>query len=202
MLDVLCTVTYVNVVVASVLDSVDQKVWEFFVRNPFLTSVAQLVTAVGVLYVLLPLSAVVGIYLWRRSGSVLTAVTPWIAVQVNSLVVANLKEWTSVVRPPREFWIVEASAGSFPSGHVANTTAFVVVVVISLNGIQPTKLRLLSYGGGVLCIAMAWSRLALNVHWLTDVVAGWCVGAAISFAVLSVIQKIKSQRASQLQTPG
>ena len=191
-----------NVVVASVLDSIDQNVWEFFVRNPFLISLARLVTGIGVLPVLLPLSALCGVYLWRRSNSVLVAVTPWIAVQVNSLVVANLKEWTAVVRPPREFWIVSASAGSFPSGHVANTTAFVVVVALLVTGFHPAHKVLLWSAGGLLSVAMAWSRLALNVHWLTDVVAGWFVGTATSFVVVNLMQRIKFQRASQLQTPG
>jgi len=192
----------VNVVVASVLDSIDQNVWEFFVRNPFLISFARLVTGIGVLPVLLPMSALCGVYLWRRTNSILVAVTPWIAVQVNSLVVANLKEWTAVVRPPREFWIVGASAGSFPSGHVANTTAFVVVAVLLIVGFHPTQKVLLWSAGGLLSVAMAWSRLALNVHWLTDVVAGWFVGTATSFFVVNVMQRIRSQRASQLQTPG
>lgn len=191
-----------NVVVASVLDSADQNVWEFFVRNPFLISLARFVTGIGVLHVLLPLSALCGVYLWRRSASGLVAVTPWIAVQVNSLVVANLKEWTAVVRPPREFWIVGASAGSFPSGHVANTTAFVVVVVLLVAGFHPAQKGLLWFGGGLLSVAMAWSRLALNVHWLTDVVAGWFVGAATSFVVVNLMQRIKSRRVNQLQTPG
>lgn len=191
-----------NVVVASVLDSIDQNVWEFFVRNPFLISLARLVTGIGVLPVLLPLSALCGVYLWRRSSSVLVAATPWLAVQVNSLVVANLKEWTAVVRPPREFWIVSASAGSFPSGHVANTTAFVVVVALLVTGFHPAHKVLLWSAGGLLSVAMAWSRLALNVHWLTDVVAGWFVGTATSFVVVNLMQRIKFQRANQLQTPG
>jgi undecaprenyl-diphosphatase len=155
-----------------VLDSIDQTVWEFFIRNPSLISLARLVTGVGVLPILLPLSAFCGVYLWRRSSSVLVAVTPWIAVQVNSLVVANLKEWTAVVRPPREFWIVSASAGSFPSGHVANTTAFAVVVALLATGFHPAQKKLLWSASGLLCGAMAWSRLALNVHWFSDVVAG------------------------------
>lgn len=198
----ICTVISVNVVVASVLDSVDQNVWEFFVRNPFLISLARLITGIGVLPVLLPASALCGVYLWRRSSSFLVAVTPWIAVQVNSLVVANLKEWTAVVRPPREFWIVGASAGSFPSGHVANTTACVVVVVLLLTEFHPAQRVALWSTGGLLSVAMAWSRLALNVHWLTDVVAGWFVGAATSFVVVNLMQRIRSQRASQLQTLG
>lgn len=196
------TVTYVNIVVGSILNSLDQNVWKFFVENPFLISLARAVTEIGALHVLFPLSGVVGVYLWSRSRSLLTAATPWIALQVNSYVVANLKEWTAVARPPREFWIVGASAGSFPSGHVANTTAFVVVALISLVSIHPTKLRLLSISGATLCVAMAWSRLALNVHWFTDVVAGWFVGAATSFVVAGLIQRIKSQRENQLQRLG
>lgn len=192
----------VNVVVASVIDALDKNVWELFVNNPFLTSGAKIVTSVGVLPVLLPLCVVVGFYLWKETHSALVAVTPWIVVQLNSLIVASLKDWTAVARPPKEFWIVEASAGSFPSGHVANTTAFVVVTAVLLTGLRPERNRTFNFVGVALCVAMAWSRLALNVHWFSDVVAGWCVGAATAFVVVQLLQRIRSQRESQLQTRG
>lgn len=196
------TVASVNVFLASVLDTIDQSVWEFFVKNPALTSLAKAVTSVGVVYVLLPLSAVVGLYVWRRTSSVIVAVTPWIAVQLNSVVVANLKEWTNVPRPPREFWIVNGSAGSFPSGHVSNTTAFVVAVVMLMTALHPERQRIIIGIGIAACVAMAWSRLALNVHWFSDVVAGWFVGAATALVVSQLLQRFKSQRESQLQTHG
>jgi len=199
---ILGTVAPVDVGGIAVVDSVDQKVWEWFVGNPFMTPIAEVVTSVGVVYVLLPLSVVCGVYIWRRTQSALLAAVPWIAVQMNSLVVANLKDWTAVARPPREFWIVHASAESFPSGHVANTTAFVVAIVVLLSQIHPDRQRLFMVTGLVSCAAMAWSRLALNVHWLSDVVAGWCVGAATTLVVLRLVQRIKSQRESQLQTRG
>lgn len=199
---VLGTVENVTIVVASVLDSLDQNVWELFIRNPHFESIAKLVTSVGVLPVLLSLCVIVGILLWRSTSSLLTAVTPWIAVQINSVVVSSLKDWTNVPRPPREFWIVEASAGSFPSGHVANTTAFVVVVALLMASVYPSRQRVFVYVGVVICVAMAWSRLALNVHWLSDVVAGWFVGYATALVVLRLLDRVKSQRESQLQTPG
>ena len=189
-----------NVVVASVLDSLDRNVWEIFVNNPFLISVARSVSSLGVLPVLLPLSIAVGVYLWKSTSSVLIGVTPWIAVQINSIVVANLKEWTNVPRPPREFWLGSASAGSFPSGHVANTTAFAAVVILLVSQIHPLRRRLFNLLGIVLCGAMAWSRLALNVHWLSDVVAGWFVGVATALVVVRLVDRIRSQRVSQLQT--
>lgn len=196
------TVVTVNVVVASALDALDEQVWEFFVNNPLFTSVARTVTSVGVLSVLLPLCVVSGIYIWRATSSTLTAITPWIVVQLNSVVVASLKDWTNVVRPPREFWLTAASAGSFPSGHVANTTAFIVVNVLLLSQIHSRQKKIFQTVGVVVCVAMAWSRVALNVHWLSDVVAGWFVGTATAFVVLQLVQRIKSQRENQLQTRG
>jgi undecaprenyl-diphosphatase len=196
------TVLTVNVVVASALDALDEQVWELFVNNPLFISVARAVTSVGVLSVLLPLCVLSGIYMWRATSSPLTAVAPWIAVQFNSVVVASLKDWTNVVRPPREFWLTAANAGSFPSGHVANTTAFVVVNVLVLSQIHGRRKQIFLTVGVVACVVMAWSRLALNVHWLSDVVAGWFVGTASAFVVLQLVQRIKSQRENQLQTPG
>jgi undecaprenyl-diphosphatase len=196
------TVVTVNVVVASALDALDEQVWELFVNNPLFTSVARAVTSVGVLSILLPLCVVSGIYIWRATSSTLTAITPWIVVQLNSVVVASLKDWTNVVRPPREFWLTAASAGSFPSGHVANTTAFVVVNVLLLSQIHGRRKKIFQTVGVVVCVAMAWSRVALNVHWLSDVVAGWFVGTATAFVVLQLVQRIKSQRENQLQTRG
>ncbi len=196
------TVVTVNVVVASALDALDEQVWEFFVNNPLFTSVARTVTSVGVLSVLLPLCVVGGIYIWRATSSTLTAITPWIVVQLNSVVVTSLKDWTNVVRPPREFWLTAANAGSFPSGHVANTTAFIVVNVLLLSQIHSRQKKIFQTVGVVVCVAMAWSRVALNVHWFSDVVAGWFVGTATAFVVLQLVQRIKSQRENQLQTRG
>lgn len=167
-----------------------------------MTSVAEVVTSVGVIYVLLPLSGLCGLYVWRSTKSGLLAVVPWLSVQLNSIIVSSLKDWTAVARPPREFWLVEASAASFPSGHVANTTAFVVSSVIVLSHINTSRQRSLVIAGATVCVAMAWSRLALNVHWLSDVVGGWFVGAATTFVVVRLVQRLKSQRESQLQTRG
>lgn len=197
---ILCTVGTVNIVLSSALESVDNAVWEMFVNNPFLLSAARIVTSFGVLSVLLPLAVVSGFFLWITTKSGLVAVTPWIVVQVNSIVVASLKDWTAVARPPREFWVVEASAGSFPSGHVANTTALVVITALLFSQLFPHRSRIFYTSGIVVCFAMGWSRLALNVHWLSDVIAGWFVGAATAFVVLQGVQRLKSQRESQLQT--
>jgi membrane-associated phospholipid phosphatase len=41
---------------------------------------------------------------------------------------------------------------------------------------------------GLGVVGMAWSRTYLQVHWLTDVIAGAFLGAAVSLLVFSVAQ--------------
>lgn len=61
---------------------------------------------------------------------------------------------------------------SFPSGHA--TTAFAIAVTCSF--IFP-KYRILFF---LFAVTVAFSRLVLNAHYLSDVIAGACLGTATS----------------------
>lgn len=187
--------------VASVIDSLDQKIWNFFVNRPFFVDGAQAVTSMGVITVLLPIAFVVGVMVWWKTRSAVGALVPWVSVQFSAVVIASLKEWTAVVRPPSEFWLVDAQAGSFPSGHVGNTTALAASIALVAFTHFPQHLRKVQAIGGIAVLAMGWSRLALNVHWFTDVVGGVLTGVAIAFVVARLAECFKSPRVSQLQTP-
>ena len=187
--------------VASAIDSLDQKIWNFFVGRPFFVDGAQAVTSMGVITVLLPIAFVVGVMVWWKTRSAVGALVPWVSVQFSAVVIASLKEWTAVVRPPSEFWLVDAQSGSFPSGHVGNTTALVASIALVAITHFPQHLRKVQVIGGIAVLAMGWSRLALNVHWFSDVVGGVLTGVAIAFVVARLAERFKSPRVSQLQTP-
>ena len=189
-------------VTASVFGGLDQWVAEQFLQHPFLTDLARRITDAGVLSVLLPLAAISGVLLWWRYRSLVLAAAPWIALQLNSSLIAVMKKSFAVPRPPREFWLAGASGGSFPSGHTANTTCLLVIVATLVFLLEPKievkrSAVIIATVGSVL---MGWTRLALHVHWFSDVAAGWAVGFCVAAAVAFAAVLAKSRREIPLRT--
>jgi len=99
--------------------------------------------------------------------------------------------WTHVVkvhvgrmRPP-DAALVPAPGFSFPSGHTLNSTVIygLVALLIWRTGL-PAWARLLgAVGLAALVLLIGLSRIALGVHYPTDVVGGWLAGVAIVAAV-------------------
>ena len=189
-------------ITAAVFGGFDRWVWRQFQQHPVLTDMAKVLTDTGSMSVLLPGAVVAGAVLWWRYRSLLLAVVPWVALQINSSLVAVLKRTFDVARPPQEHWLVGAAGGSFPSGHVANTTALLIaiaaVVFIHETSLAARRATIVVTATGI--VMMAWTRLALNVHWSSDVLAGAIVGIVIATATAYVAITIKSRRESPLQT--
>ena len=178
------------------VSSVDQSVWQFFVDHDSSQahSSARFVTSFGVLGVLLPVAVVVGVLAWVRSRSVAAAIAPWLSVVVCGQIVAMLKNATDIARPPLQSQVVQVLNPSFPSGHSANTTALIVSVVLVVWCVAEFSRRTkmwVSIGGAVIIAAMGLTRLVLNVHWLSDVLAGWCIGASVGLAVTGLLLAVR-----------
>jgi undecaprenyl-diphosphatase len=198
----MATVVSMSSVTASVFGGFDRWVWRQSVEHPLLTDFAKNITDAGVMSVLLPLAAVAGVLLWWRYRSLLIAVVPWCALQLNSSLVAVMKRGFDIARPPKEFWLSGAGAGSFPSGHAANTTCLLVAIagIVFLCEPAPEIKRAAVVIAAVGSVVMGWTRIALNVHWLSDVLAGFFVGTCVAAAVVSAAVLLRSRRAIPLQT--
>jgi undecaprenyl-diphosphatase len=139
--------------------------------------------------VLLPIAVVVGALVWVKSRSVATAIAPWLSVVVCAQIVTVLKKATDIVRPPSQFQVIQIRNPSFPSGHAANTAALIVSVVVVVWCVAEVSRRIkmwVTIGGAMVFVATGLTRIVLNVHWLSDVLAGWCVGAAVGLAIAGV----------------
>ena len=150
------------------------------IRGDGLTFVANVFGALGRFPLSWLIVAVAGSILWRqrrrRAIAVLLIgeVASW---ATNSLIKA------AVDRPRPPGAIVEASRSSFPSGHAA----FAAVTAVLLVGLLvPTGRRVgPAFLAAALALVMGLSRTYLGVHWLSDVIAGLCVGAGIGLLTLA-----------------
>ncbi len=88
-------------------------------------------------------------------------------------------------RPPAA--AISASASSFPSGHAAYAAATGVSVVM-LFGTSRRYRRLWVVLAVLFAAGMAWSRTYLQVHWLSDAIAGALLGAGIALVTFAVAQ--------------
>ena len=170
----------------------DQSVWQFFVNHGStrVHSTARFITSFGVIGFLGPVSVLLGSLLWIKTRSVAVAIAPWASVMLCAEFVSILKKSTNIVRPPLQFQVAQIHNPSFPSGHAANTTALVFSLLLIVWCVAEFSRRTkmgVSISGAAIFIAMGLTRLVLNVHWLSDVLAGWCIGAAVGLAITGVL---------------
>jgi undecaprenyl-diphosphatase len=105
---------------------------------------------------------------------VLVAITGGVALS------EGLKHLFARPRPELVAHLVEVQTASFPSGHAMLSAVTFLTLGALLARIQ-TRKRLKAYVISVailLTLLIGASRVYLGVHWPTDVLAGWCAGAA------------------------
>lgn len=90
-----------------------------------------------------------------------------------------LKELISRPRPILQ--AVKETSFAFPSGHATISVVFFgFLIFLSLKHMKTKTQKILAVSTGILMILLAgFTRIYLNVHWLTDVIGGYLLGAAI-----------------------
>ena len=128
--------------------------------------------------------ALVGLLLFRRRRW-LALVAFAIAESLAPLLSALLKLMVDRARPPDG--LVHPVGASFPSGHAtyAGATCVALVLLFTTPG---TRRKWWWALAGLGLVGMAWSRTYLQVHWLTDVIAGALLGSGVSLLVFAIAQ--------------
>ncbi|MEV0248626.1 phosphatase PAP2 family protein [Nocardia sp. NPDC050712] len=82
-------------------------------------------------------------------------------------------------RPPTGDHLVQVASQSFPSGHsLGSFVVATVLAVVAVAGCSGRALRSAIAGAAaIFVVAVGLSRIYLGVHWPTDVLGGWSMGA-------------------------
>jgi len=115
--------------------------------------------------------------LWRRDGLMLAA---WIAaIGGNGILVRALKELFHRDRPLHDHGLFTVHGWSFPSGHAAGALAVYGMLAYVLVRTLPPALRMPTVVIAVaLVLVVGHSRVFLQVHYFSDVMAGYAVALA------------------------
>ncbi|BAX95549.1 putative phosphoesterase, PA-phosphatase related protein [Mycobacteroides stephanolepidis] len=109
-----------------------------------------------------------------------------ITVELSALVTESAKLLAGRPRPATR--LVDAYGSSFPSGHALGVMVCVLALLTVFLPKAVAALRpWLAMLGGVLILAIGVSRVLLNVHNPSDVLAGWALGYAYFVACLLIL---------------
>lgn len=129
-------------------------------------------------WILRAVSVIVAAFLVRRGSRRLAA---WLlaTVAVGAVLEYGLKTMVGRPRPPEA--VVPVGAAALPSGH-ALTSALVVgafLLLLSRPGVSRSS-RIAAWSVGVaFVVVVGFDRMALAVHYLSDVLAGWALAVGV-----------------------
>ena len=166
--------------------------WMVDIRSPWLTRVAKALSVVGSPVVVVPLRLIVIAALgWRRRWLQLGAFIG--AIICSELCIGPLKALIDRSRPPGG--LLDTDSASFPSGHAiaGAVTAIGLVVILAPATRRRNHWTIIA---ATFATVMAMSRTYLSVHWLSDVVAGACLGTGLAVVWPAALELERGRRRS------
>ncbi len=160
------------------------------IQTGTLTSLAKAVTWFGKWPVAAAVLAVASIWLlMRRRLLQTTSLVVGFAISQAGVYITK----AAVERPrPSEPLIDIGSGSSFPSGHAATSVAYVALAVIVARELRTHTARVAVITVAiVLAAAIGLSRVYLRSHYLSDVTAGWAMGA-LGFSLCGCVAVVVS----------
>jgi undecaprenyl-diphosphatase len=164
------------------------------VESPLLVSVLKVVSFIGSAWVLFPLFAAVAVWLLHRH---LPRLALFVVVTMvgSSLLNAAVKLLVDRARPVLPDPVAHANGMSFPSGHAqAAVVSVSVLLLVFMPSLSPRGRRVAVALGVLWILLVGFARVALGVHFVSDVLAGYVLGAAWVAAMAAAFNAWRQER--------
>jgi undecaprenyl-diphosphatase len=155
-------------------------------------------THLGDTWVLTALTLGVAAALWLCQHRLL-AMGWLVAMAGNGALTKVLKNLFERVRPEHTHGIAEASGYSFPSGHSSASMVAYAMLAYLATRLLPRVWHLpAAMVAGVLIFTTGWSRVVLQVHYASDVLAGWLLGGTWMVCTVLIMESVSRWRSPAL----
>jgi membrane-associated phospholipid phosphatase len=139
------------------------------------------------------LAPVVVWLLWRRLARLALFVV--IAAAGSSLLNTVVKTSVHRLRPVLTHPVAHEPGSSFPSGHAqAAIVGYAVLLLVFLPILHGVWRKVAVTFAVLMVLAIGFSRIALGVHYLSDVVGGYVLGAAWVAAMAALFNALRLER--------
>lgn len=157
------------------------------IRNDPLTALALVLNVLGGGIVTIPLRILVALWLGlqRRWRAFATWMLTWATAEI---LTALAKGFFHRGRPIVS--IVDTVGYSFPSGHAVAGAATAVALVLVLFPPGPERRRW-EIAAVAFAFVMAFSRVYLRAHWLSDVAAGVLLGTGVALGCAGLVTEVR-----------
>lgn len=153
----------------------------YSVQSPPLTRLALAFDRIGISYALGAVVLAVAAVLWRRSrrSSLFLLIGFWGTIGINLL----SKELFGRLRPELYDHLTPVTNTSFPSGHAMGSLAFALCITAVARYLRADRVWLIGSAALLFALAVGVSRNYLQVHYPSDVLAGWTLTCVWVFGV-------------------
>ena len=167
-----------------------------------LVSALKVLSTIGSAVVYVPLFAAVAAWLawWQRLPrlALFVVVTTAGSALLNSLVKLAVDRARPVLDDP----VAHAAGMSFPSGHAQSAMVAASVLLLVFLPLLRGAWRWVAVGAAVVFVlAIGFARVTLGVHYVSDVLAGYALGAAWVAAVVAAFNAWRRERGRPAADP-
>jgi membrane-associated phospholipid phosphatase len=101
-----------------------------------------------------------------------------VAFVVAGLLASGLKHLFDRPRPPADLALITVGGASFPSAQAAETAAVAAAMLIATTWPSRSLTRDATLAAVLVLVGIGGFMVYLGAHWMTDVLAGWVLGAS------------------------